>query len=60
MQLNLIPDQTRDVGKSNALFLGDLANGMTASELRTNWKAGKYPGLNEQLARDNLAFWGRK
>lgn len=50
-------DQT--VGVGNGRFLGDLANGLSASELRTNWKAGKYPGLWDQLAKDNLSFSGR-
>lgn len=62
MQLDLLArsEPERDVGKGNALFLGDLANGATASELRTNWRAGKYPGLSPRLAQENIAFWRLK
>ena len=48
------------IGEGNARFIADLANGMATDTLREKWKAGEYPGLNEQWARDNLAFRGRK
>lgn len=47
-------------GTGNALFLADLANGASASQLRANHKAGKYPDLNTTFATDNLKFWRMK
>lgn len=47
----------RSIGKGNALFLGDLANGASAATLRANWKAGKYPDLLPSFAKANLKFW---
>jgi hypothetical protein len=46
------------VGQSNALFLADLANGASTATLRANARAGKYPGLNAEIAKANLRFWG--
>ncbi len=48
----------RTVGKGNALFLADLALGLSAEQTRVNHKAGKYPDLNTRFATANLKFRG--
>lgn len=52
-----LPKPSSKPGTGNALFLADLANGASASTLRANHKAGKYPDLNANFAKANLAFW---
>lgn len=56
---DLVVVNPKEIGHANAHFLGDLANGATADELRTNWKAGRYPGLCPDFAKANLAWWGK-
>lgn len=58
MQLDLTP--LPKVGECNGKFLGALASGTSADELRARWKAGDYPGLSPAIAKANLAFHGRK
>jgi len=48
------------VGLGNALFLGDLANGLSTDLIRKNWKDGRYPDLSTQFAKANLTYLGRE
>lgn len=48
----------RTVGRSNALFLGYIATGMTREELVRRWKANEFPELHEGLAKQAMADAG--
>ena len=51
------PDRT--IGKSNGQFLGHLANGKSRAELLAMHQRGELPGLNTDIAKDNLKFKNR-
>lgn len=53
-----LPKVPKDAGRGNAMFLHDVTKRVPVETLRTNVRQGKYPNLNAQWARDNLAFWG--
>lgn len=48
----------RTVGRSNGLFLGYIATGMTREELVRRWKSGEFPELHEGLAKQAMADAG--
>lgn len=43
------------VGQGNGRFLGHVANGMARAELVRRWKAGEFPDLNAEIARQALS-----
>lgn len=42
----------RSVGVGNGRFLGYVANGMSRAELEERFKAGEFPDLHRELAKD--------
>lgn len=48
------------VGKGNALFLGDVANGTTRAQIEKNFREGRYPDLHTTLARNAMSDAGLK
>jgi hypothetical protein len=47
------------VGTGNALFLCDLADGVSDADMRARYKRGDYPGLNLTYAKQWKALFGR-
>ncbi len=42
------------IGRGNALFLGDIANGKSRAEIEQNFRAGRYEDLHQGLAQQAM------